>query len=302
MNIIKQLTSKEVKIAIVAIAALSVLIFGINYLKGVNIFKPSTYYYVKFKDVNGLAKSSPVFADGYRVGIVHDIIYDYNHPGNIDVEVELDKSMRVPKNTTAVIVSSLMGTLRLNLIIPREPVGFCAIGDTITGRLDSGMMETVGELVPAVEKLLPKIDSILTSVNALVSDPSIRASLHSIQTTTSNLADASYGLKRLMNKDVPRLTKKMDIIGDNAIAVTEHLKGIDFKSSMANIDSTLRDVKMITGKLNSTDNTMGLFLNDRALYDNLNSTFIGASSFLQDLKANPKRYVHFSLFGRKNNK
>jgi ABC-type transport system involved in resistance to organic solvents, periplasmic component len=302
MNIIKQLTSKEVKIAIVAIAALSVLIFGINYLKGVNIFKPSTYYYVKFKDVNGLAKSSPVFADGYRVGIVHDIIYDYNHPGNIDVEVELDKSMRVPKNTTAVIVSSLMGTLRLNLIIPREPVGFCAIGDTITGRLDSGMMETVGELVPAVEKLLPKIDSILTSVNALVSDPSIRASLHSIQTTTSNLADASYGLKRLMNKDVPRLTKKMDIIGDNAIAVTDHLKGIDFKSSMANIDSTLRDVKMITGKLNSTDNTMGLFLNDRALYDNLNSTFIGASSFLQDLKANPKRYVHFSLFGRKNNK
>ncbi len=302
MNIIKQLTSKEVKIAIVAIAALSVLIFGINYLKGVNIFKPSTYYYVKFKDVNGLAKSSPVFADGYRVGIVHDIIYDYNHPGNIDVEVELDKSMRVPKNTTAVIVSSLMGTLRLNLIIPREVAGFCAIGDTITGRLDSGMMETVGELVPAVEKLLPKIDSILTSVNALVSDPSIRASLHSIQTTTSNLADASYGLKRLMNKDVPRLTKKMDIIGDNAIAVTDHLKGIDFKSSMANIDSTLKDVKMITGKLNSTDNTMGLFLNDRALYDNLNSTFIGASSFLQDLKANPKRYVHFSLFGRKNNK
>ncbi|NLI37360.1 MAG: MCE family protein [Bacteroidales bacterium] len=298
----KQLTSKEVKIGIVTIVALGVLIFGINYLKGVNIFKPSTYYYVKFKDVNGLAKSSPVFADGYRVGIVHDIVYDYNHPGNIDVEVELDKLMRVPKNTTAVIVSSLMGTLRLNLIIPREAAGFCAIGDTITGGLDSGMMETVQQLVPAVEKLLPKIDSILTSVNALVSDPSIRASLHSIQTTTSNLADASYGLKRLMNKDVPRLTKKMDMIGDNAIAITDHLKGIDFKSSMANIDSTLRDVKMITGKLNSKDNTMGLFLNDRALYDNLNSTFIGASSLLQDLKANPKRYVHFSLFGRKNNK
>lgn len=302
MNIIKQLASKEVKIGMVAVVALAVLICGINYLKGINIFKPSIYYYVKFKDVNGLAKSSPVFVDGYRIGIVHDIIYDYNHPGNIDVEIVLNKSMRLPKNTTAVIVSSLMGNLRLNLIIPRGLTGFCAIGDTITGGLDSGMMETVGQLVPAVEKLLPKIDSILTSVNALVSDPSIRASLHSIQTTTANLADASYGLKHLMNKDVPRLTKKLNVIGDNAIAVTDHLKGIDFQSSMANIDSTLKDVKTITEKLNSKDNTLGLFLNDRAVYDNLNSTFVGASNLLQDLKANPKRYVHFSLFGRKNNK
>ena len=310
MNIIKQLTSKEVKIALTTIAALFIIIYGINYLKGINIFNPSYYYFVRFKNVDGLAKSSPVFADGFKIGIVHDIIYDYEHPGNVDVEIELDnKNMRIPKSSIAIIASNLMGSIRMNLIIPHDDTNYCAIGDTISGHLDPGMMSTVAQLVPTIEKMLPKIDSILTSVNALVSDPALRSSLHSIQTTTANLADASAGLKRLMNKDIPGLTHKLDIVGDNAIKVTDNaikvtdnLKDINFKASMANIDSTLRNVKSITDRLNSKDNSLGLFLNDRAVYDNLNSTFVGASSLLQDLKANPKRYVHFSLFGRKSNK
>src|SRR5574344_1811439 len=158
MSIFKQFASKEVKIALVAIVALGVLIFGINYLKGINIFQPSIYYYVKFKNVDGLAKSSPVFADGFRVGIVHDIIYDYNHPGNIDVQIELDQEMRIPKNSSAVIASNLMGSLRLNLLLPQNALGYCAIGDTITGNLDSGVMSNVAQLVPSIEKMLPKID------------------------------------------------------------------------------------------------------------------------------------------------
>jgi phospholipid/cholesterol/gamma-HCH transport system substrate-binding protein len=310
MNIIKQLTSKEVKIAIVTIAALFIIVFGINYLKGINIFNPSFYYFVKFNNVDGLAKSSPVFADGFKIGIVHDIIYDYDNPGNVNVEIELDnKEMRIPKNSTAIITSNLMGTIRMNLIIPHNDTNYCAIGDTITGHIDPGLMSTVAQLVPTIEKMLPKLDSILTSVNALTSDPALSSSLHSIQTTTSNLADASAGLKRLMNKDIPGLTHKLNIVGDNAIKVTDNavkitdnLKDINFKASMASIDSTLHNVKSITNKLNSKDNTLGLFLNDRAVYDNLSSTFINASNLLQDLKSNPKRYVHFSLFGRKSNK
>jgi phospholipid/cholesterol/gamma-HCH transport system substrate-binding protein len=302
MSIIKQFATKEVKIAIVAIAALCVVIFGINYLKGINIFKPSTYYYVKFKNVDGLAKSSPVFADGYRVGIVHDIIYDYNHPGNIAVEVELDKEMRMPRMTTAKIVSNIMGSLRLNLILPHNTTDFCAIGDTIIGNLDNGVMSEAAQMIPTIEKMLPKLDSILSSVNALVSDPSIRASLHSIQTTTGNLAVASAGLKQIIYKDIPGLTHKLNVVGDNAIAITNNLKAVDFQSSMANIDSTLQNVKNVTDKLNSKDNTIGLFLNDRSMYDNLSGTFLNASKLLQDVKANPKRYVHFSLFGKKNNK
>ena len=101
--------TKEVRIGIAGIIALCVLVYGINYLKGINMFKPSSYFYVKFKNVNGLAKSSPVFADGVRVGIVRDIYYDYNQAENVVVEVELDTELRIPKGSSAELTSELMG-------------------------------------------------------------------------------------------------------------------------------------------------------------------------------------------------
>jgi len=298
-NIIQKIFRKEIKIALATILALCILVYGINYLKGINMFKPSTYYYVKFSDINGLAKSSPVFADGYRVGIVRDIAYDYNHPGNISVEVKLDTEMRIPQGSSAVIASNLMGGLRLNLILSRDTRNLYAIGDTILGSLDSGLMSTVSQLVPKAESMLPKLDSILNSLNAILADPSIRATLHSLQSTSSNLDVASSQLKLILKGDVPQLTHKLNIIGDNFISVSNNLKNVNLQASLDKVDSTLHNVKLVTDKLNSKDNTVGLLLNDKQLYDNLNTTFINASTLLDDLKANPKRYVHFSVFGKK---
>lgn len=298
-NILQKIFRKEVKIALATILALCILVYGINYLKGINMFKPSTYYYVKFSDINGLAKSSPVFADGYRVGIVRDIAYDYNHPGNISVEVKLDTEMRIPEGSSAVIASNLMGGLRLNLILSRDSRNLCAIGDTILGSLDSGLMSTFSQLVPKAESMLPKLDSILNSLNAILADPSIRATLHSLQSTSSNLDVASGELKEILRGDVPQLTHKLNVIGDNFITVSNNLKNVNLQASLDKVDSTLHNVKLVTDKLNSKDNTVGLLLNDKQFYDNLNTTFINASTLLDDLKANPKRYVHFSVFGKK---
>jgi phospholipid/cholesterol/gamma-HCH transport system substrate-binding protein len=300
MSLLKQLMSKEVKIAVVTIVAMGIIIYGINYLKGINIFQPSMYYFVKFNDVNGLTKSSPVFTDGYRIGIVNDIIYDYNHPGNIAVKIETDTEMKLPKNSAAIISSNLMGGLRLNLIIPKIPAGYCAIGDTISGNLDTGLMSTVSQLVPSIEKMLPKLDSIITSINIILADPSIRTTLHSLEKTSGNLEVASAGLKQLMGNDIPNFTKKLNTVGDNAITLTHKLNDIDFEATMAKVDSTLNNVKQLTGKMNDKDNSLGLLLNDRSVYDNLNGTFTNASNLLIDLKSNPKKYVHFSLFGKKN--
>jgi phospholipid/cholesterol/gamma-HCH transport system substrate-binding protein len=296
---LKMFFGKEVKIALVTIVALCALVYGINYLKGVNIFKPSIYYYVKFSDVNGLAKSSPVYADGYRVGIVRDILYDYQHPGNIAVEVKLDTQMRIPEGSTAEIASNLMGGLRLNLLLTHD-ARYYEIGDTIAGNLNSGLMSTFSELIPQVQKMLPKLDSILTSLNTLAADPSIREMLHSLQRTSNNLDIASGEIVRVMKTDVPQLTHKLNVAGDNAVAVTDNLKGVDFQATMAKIDSTLNNVKAVSEMLNNKDSNLGLLLNDNHLYNNLNTTVSSASALLEDLKANPKRYVHFSLFGKKN--
>ena len=291
--------TKEVRIGIAGIIALCVLVYGINYLKGINMFKPSSYFYVKFKNVNGLAKSSPVFADGVRVGIVRDIYYDYNQAENVVVEVELDTELRIPKGSSAELTSELMGGVRMDILLANNPREEYAIGDTIPGKLNNGMMESVAALMPQIEQMLPKLDSIMTSLNTILGDQSIPATLHSVEKMAANLEVTSGQLKVLMGRDIPRLTGKLNTLGDNFISISDNLKKIDYANTFNEIEQTLANVKIVTEKLNSKDNTVGLLLNDPQLYNNLNATTANAASLLEDLKEHPKRYVHFSLFGKK---
>lgn len=291
--------TKEVRIGIAGIIALCILVYGINYLKGINMFKPSSYFYVKFQNVNGLAKSSPVFADGVRVGIVRDIYYDYNQAENVIVEVELDTELRIPKGSSAELVSELMGGVRMNILLANNPREKYAVGDTIPGKLNNGMMESVAALMPQIEQMLSKLDSIMISLNNILNNQSIPATLHSVEKTAANLEVASGQLKVLMGRDIPQLTGKLNTIGDNFITISGNLKEIDYAATFKEIEQTLANVKMVTEKLNSKDNTVGLLLNDPQLYNNLNATTANAASLLEDLKEHPKRYVHFSLFGKK---
>ena len=291
--------TKEVRIGIAGIIALYVLVYGINYLKGINMFKPSSYFYVKFKNVNGLAKSSPVFADGVRVGIVRDIYYDYNQAENVVVEVELDTELRIPKGSSAELTSELMGGVRMDILLANNPREKYAIGDTIPGKLNNGMMESVAALMPQIEQMLPKLDSIMTSLNTILGDQSIPATLHSVEKMAANLEVTSGQLKVLMGRDIPQLTGKLNTLGDNFISISDNLKKIDYANTFNEIEQTLANVKIVTEKLNSKDNTVGLLLNDPQLYNNLNATTANAASLLEDLKEHPKRYVHFSLFGKK---
>jgi len=292
--------TKEVKIGIAGIISLCMLVYGINYLKGIDMFKPTSYFYVKYKDIQGLAKSSPVFADGFRIGIVREIYYDYNRPGNVTVEVELDKDMRIPKGTHAELVTEMLGTVKMNLILSVNPNEAYAIGDTIPGTVNNGLMEAVTKtIMPQVERMLPKLDSIMTSLNKIAADPNIPATLKSVRKTADNLADATTELRSIMKKDVPQMTKKINTIGDNFVAISGDLRSINYASTFNKIDSTMANVKMVTDKLNRKDNSLGLLLNDASLYNNLSNTGANASLLLEDLKSNPKRYVHFSIFGKK---
>ena len=251
--------TKEVKIGIAGIISLCMLVYGINYLKGIDMFKPTSYFYVKYKDIQGLAKSSPVFADGFRIGIVREIYYDYNRPGNVTVEVELDKDMRIPKGTHAELATEMLGTVKMNLILAVNPNEAYAIGDTIPGTVNNGLMEAVTKtIMPQVERMLPKLDSIMTSLNKIAADPNIPATLKSVRKTADNLADATTELRSIMKKDVPQMTKKINTIGDNFVAISSDLRSINYASTFNKIDSTMANVKMVTDKLNRKDNSLGL--------------------------------------------
>lgn len=291
--------TKEVKIGIAGLAALCILIYGINYLKGIHLFKPSSYFYVQFQNVNGLTKSSPVFADGFRVGIVRDLIYDYTQPGKVIAEIDVDPELRIPKGSSAELTSDMLGGIKMTLLLANNPRERHEVGDTLPGKLNNGVMEKAAAMVPQVEKMLPKLDSILSSLNTLLADPALPATLHNVEQLTGSMAVTSRKLEQLMSNDIPQLTSKLNTIGDNFATISSNMKDVDFSAAMQKVDATLANVKSLTDKLGSTDNTVGLLLNDPSFYQNLNATAANAATLLEDLKAHPKRYVHFSIFGKK---
>ena len=187
----------------------------------------------------------------------------------------------------------------MNLLLANNPREKYLTGDTLQGNVNNGVMDQVATIMPQVEKMLPKLDSILASLNTILGDPAIPGTLHSVQNTMASMEVTSRQLQTIMSKDIPQLTKKLNTIGDNFVTVSDNLKEIDYAAAFARIDSTLANAKMITDQLGRKDNTIGLLLNDPSLYNNLNATTANAASLLEDLKSHPKRYVHFSLFGKK---
>ena len=294
--------TKEIKIALVAIVGILVMYFGINFLKGMNLFSTNNAYYMTFDDIQGLGASTPIYADGYKVGTVDGLEYDYKENGPIKVKVDINKDLRIPQGSKAEIVKDLMGNLQVNLLLANNPRERVEPGGVIPGAVNGGMMDKAANLIPVVEKMLPKLDSILTSVNALLADPALAASLHNVETITSNLTVSTRELNMLMaglNKQVPGMIGKANGVLDNTNRLTANLASLDVQGTLNKVNQTLESAHQFTEKLNSNQGSLGLLMNDTKLYDNLTSTMGHADSLVIDLKAHPKRYVHFSVFGRK---
>jgi len=302
--------TKEVKIALVAIFGLIVLYFGLDFLKGVDLFDTDkNTYLVKFNDISGLAKGSPVKTDGFEVGSVKNINFDYNKRGEIIAAVEIDNRLKIPVGTVAEINSDLLGNVHVNLIRGNDSDGIIPVGGTIEGALNAGVMGKVKEFVPAVEKMLPKIDSILASVNYILADPALPNTLHHAEQVTHDLTNTTKSINTLMadlNKEVPGIMGKADGVltqagttMSNTAQLTDNLAKLDLESTLSELKQTLANLQTFTKALNEKEGTLGLLMNDKALYQNLNATMMHADSLLINFREHPKRYVHFSVFGKK---
>lgn len=295
--------TKEVKIALTAIVAIALLFIGINFLKGVNLFKTSNRYHVVFSNINGLTVSTPVYANGYPVGIVRDIAYDYKNTGQVNVDIELDKEMRLPEGSKAELESDMLGSVKVNLILGKNPLKYVEPGDTLQGSMYYGALNKMEAMIPTLERALPKLDSILGSLNKLLADPALAATLKNTEELTAELKTGAKQMNRLLAKDVPELTGRMNQIATNVETVTGQMARLDVVKTMGHVDTTLSNLQemslLFNTKLRSRDNSLGLLLNDTRIYENLNHTMMSADSLLMDLKAHPKRYVHFSIFGKK---
>lgn len=315
--------TKEVKIGIVATIGLIVLFFGLQFLKGLNLFSNTNTYTMIFNNVDGLGTAAPIFADGVKVGNVGNIQYDYEKGGAIIVEAELDKQLRVPKGTMAEIESDLMGNMQVNLLMGTNKNDILAPGDEIEGRLYSGALDKASAMVPAIQQMLPKLDSILHSVNVLLANPALAQSLENMEVITSNLKQTSREATQLMaalNGTVPQMASKADGVMTKADAsmgnvqqLTGNLAKLDIastmdmvnstlantKDAMAKINTSMGDINKLTADINDQKGSLGKLMKDPDLYNNLSNTARSADSLLIDLKQHPKRYVHFSIFGKK---
>lgn len=294
--------SKEIQIGLVAVVGIVILYFGMQFLKGLTLFSNDNSYYVKFKNISGLSASSPIFANGYKVGVVERIVFDYEHQGDIVAVIGIDKQMRLPKGSSAEIASDLLGNIKLELVLGGNPADCLSPGDTIQGGLQRGAMGMAAEMIPQVQSLLPKLDSILSSVNMLLADPSLANSLHHIDQLSGNLTTTTNDLNRLtaaLNQQMPQMLQHAGGMLSNANDLTRNLNELDLATTMSKVNNTLQNVEQMTAALNSNEGTLGLLMRDPGLYSNLNATMMHADSLMIDLKQHPKRYVHFSVFGKK---
>ena len=302
--------TREIKIALTAVAAGVLLFVGINFLKGINVFEPSNSYYVKFKDIKGLTVSNAVYANGYPVGIVREINYNYSDNNGVVVRIELDKNMSVPRGTTAELEVAMMGGVTMNLLLGQNPTAVLTPFDTLTGGVHQGAMEQASAMMPQVQQMLPKIDSILTNINRLTASAELQQTLSNTAVITAQLKQTTARLDGLMAKDVPVMMAHLNRTAGNASTFSDNLAKTDLNGTVHNVNGTIADMRQMTGqltslvsdlqhKLNSKDNSMGALLNDKTLFDHLRNTAANADSLVKDVKKNPKRYVHFSIFGKK---
>ena len=294
--------TREVKIALAFIAALAVLIYGINFLKGINIFTPTNHYIIKYENADGLVVSNGVYIKGYKVGQVRSINYDFTDPVPFTVDIAINKDIRLPRGTVAYMFDeSIMGGKAVNLVFA-DGSDMHASGDTLPSAVQPGMLAALGGIIPQMQTMLGHIDSLVLSVQAIASAPELTASLGNIAGVTADLRASSARLNRMMNTSVPAMLDNIDTISGDIKDITYSISQMPLDRWTAELDTAINSLKGLSRSLESKDSSLGLLLNDKALYDNLNSTVTSATDLLIDLKENPKRYVHFSLWGAKEKK
>lgn len=292
---------KEVIIGLIVLGAMAVLFIGINFLKGVNVFKAANYYYVSFTDVQGLAQSAPVTVNGFKVGQVRDISYEYDNPGHVLVELSLDRNLRVPAGSKAVLTSDILGTASIALDMAHSD-NYHKVGDKLTGVVPKGMMDNVSnELLPSLSGLFPKVDTLLSSINAIVGSPELAQSVKRLDAITINLEATTRQLNAVMatlppiTGDIKAITGNFNTASEDISAVTASLKEVPIDSITDNLQKLTANLHVLSEQLNDPNSTLGMLTHDPALYRNLNSTVASLDSLFVDIKRNPKRYISIKL-------
>ena len=288
---------KATLIGIATITTLLMFYFGFNFLKGINIFDRNKTYYATFSNLQGVDRSTSVYLNGYRVGNVRSIKFDYNHfDGNV-IELSLDAELQIPLNTVAVIRDNPLAGGSIHLITPEGATGFVASGDTLVGQSTVDFLAKLSdELLPNLNSALLSIDTLSSSVNGLVNSTELRQIMAQLDASTKAISTTTRRLDGLMAGKVPSILNSVEASAQSVQNVTGKVEAANVEQTLADFSRVVAELKAVSSQINSKEGSLGLLINDQQLYHKLDSAVVSADSLLQDIKANPKRYVRFSLF------
>lgn len=292
--------NKEARIGILALIALVLGYVGLNFLKGISLFKPTAIYYADFKNLNNISISTPVFIRGYKVGSVREIDFGYNggEGYGATLKLSIDPKVHLPVGSVAKIKPNPLSGPEIIITTPEKPCN-----DFIEPESKLPVEENASDLfslatdkiIPTTTQLLPVITSMLNRVNDLVNS-------HVIDSTFLTLKQTSLQLNSLANhldlaaQGMPEAMKNVKEFSQSMATFGEELANIKLGSIVQNLEQTSSSLKAMSHQLTSKDNTAGLLLNDAGLYNRLDSLALSIESLMKDIKENPKKYVHISVF------
>lgn len=298
----KKIVSKEFIIGISVITAALILIFGIDYLKGINLFSPANFYYASYENVSGLEISAPVTINGYKVGQVREIQFDYKNPGKVKVLMALNKNLRIPEDSRARMGSTLMSGAFMEIVLGKSST-MIPVGGDIASLESSDLMATLSnDVMPAVNSILPRVDSLLYNLNRLAGDPALLASIQRLDGITGDMKSVTGGLKTTIGTDVPVVMRNvksisygLDSIQANLGILSAQLKALPLDATVSNINDLTANLTRFSQQLNDPHSTLGMLMNDPELYERLGRVAADVDSLIVDIKKNPKRYISIKL-------
>lgn len=299
--------TREIKVGVLAIICVFLLFYGFNFLKGVNIFSPTNSYHGVYTNLHGLEEQASVFIMGHKVGQVDRLRYDFTKDSAFTVDISIRKDIVLPEGTSlALRADGLLGGMAVELLFPEDATeklqqqALIAHGATLPTVYLPGIVENLqNELIAKIANAVEQVDTLVAQLNGQLEGDHLKSTLANVDRISGDLTDVSGDLRRIMNTQVPGIVNNADTAIANLNTVIADIKAADLKATVARVDTAIGGVNAVIADVRAQKGTLGQLIYNKSLYNHVDATVISADSLLTDIKAHPKRYVHFSVFGKK---
>ena len=304
--------TKEIKVGFLAVLGIMMSVFSYNYLKGINLFDKNRKFIVKYEKVDGLSVSNPVTMNGFKIGKVQKINFNSKNTRELLVDIIIDNDVIFPKTSLAELYETGLIGGKAIAIIPdyKNDSTIATDGDYLKGVIKPGLTELVNQILPQVqlqiEAVMKNAEIVLQNINTLFDDESkkeLKSSIEDLSNLTSSLSETSDEISKLIADNSENLTNSLSDFrsaSNNIKSITDSLNSDDIKSITINLNSLVNNLNSITTSLKNSEGTAGKLINDKSIYDNLENATNQLNRLIEDIKLNPRRYINFSVFGKKN--